>query len=351
MKELPYPEKLTSYLKMLLDSNAIAKQFIASDLERISQGTKTPFEEGKGAFGLYGMERLYKDRVVIMPTMNCPAHCRFCYRKDRVMNEKREMTAAEIDKAVEEIGKRKEIRGVLITGGDPFMNIDKLLYLLDKLVALDNIFEIRIGTRSFLMHPSLFTKDLAEKIASFQKVNTSHPQKSKSLAINVHFNHPDEITKETMEAAQLFTSRGVILRNQAVLLKDINDTTHTLKTLNTVLLRNNILPYYLSHCDPVIGSDHMRTTVAKGLEIYENLARESSTALPFYILDLPVGKVRLFPGMKLKYKVIDKKRYVEITTPYLAKDFREITKKDLPYLHEETKNGYIKGYYLDGDRE
>jgi len=349
MNNLLYPEKLTSYLKKRIASKAIAKQFIASELERNSQGTKTPFEEGKGAFGIYGVERLYKDRLIIMPSMSCPAHCRFCYRKDRVMNKKREMTYEEIDRAAKEIAKRKEIRGVLITGGDPFMNVEKLLYLLEKLSFLENIFEIRIGTRSFLMRPDIFTKNLAKKIASFQKVNTNDPKKSKSLAINVHFNHPDEITKEAIEAAHLFSSRGIILRNQAVLLKDINDTFQDQKALNSILLRNNILPYYLSHCDPVIGSDHMRTSVAKGLEIYEKLARESTTALPFYIIDMPVGKMRLFPGIKLKYKTINNKRYVEIVTSYLAKDFRETTKKELPHLHEETKDGYIKGYYLDGE--
>jgi len=349
MENFKYPEKITSYLKKLIISKPIAKQFLSSDLEQRSSGTKMPFEEGKGAFGIYGVERLYKDRLVITPTMNCPAHCRFCYRKDRVMKKKREMTFEEIDRATEEIEKRKEIRGVLITGGDPFMNVDKLFYLLDKLIFLENIFEIRIGTRSFLMRPDFFTTDLVEKIVSYQRINTKHPKKSKSLAINVHFNHVDEITNKTMKAAHLFSSRGIVLRNQSVLLKGINDNVKDLKILNTILLRNNILPYYLSHCDPVIGSDHMRTSVIKGLEIYKVLSRESSTALPFYILDLPVGKIRLFPDMKLQYKMIDQKRYIEIITPYLAKDFRKITKKELPLLHYETSNGFIRGYYLDGN--
>ncbi len=148
------PVRVTPYLKKLMSKyESIRKQFLPSPLEALTNGTATPFEEGKKTSHVYGLERLYKDRVLLTPHFDCPAYCRFCYKKSRVMRNRRSMTFDEIDLAVEEIGKMPEVRGALITGGDPFMDTTKLFYLLDQVYALKNISEIRIGTRMLLNSP------------------------------------------------------------------------------------------------------------------------------------------------------------------------------------------------------
>ena len=344
-----YPVKYTPFLlKLFKNSEAIRKQFLPSMCESITKGTPTPFEEGKKASKTYGLERLYRDRVLITPNFDCPAYCRFCYKKSRVMRNKPEMTYEEIDKAVNEVGNMDQVRGALITGGEPFLNIEKLFYLLDKLNTLDNITEIRIGTRTLLTMPQIYTDDLCFKLSSYNQINSNNPEKSKYLAINVHFNHPDELVPEVLEACNKLTSKGITLRNQTVLLKGINDNIETMTHLFKLLIRNNIIPYYMNHCMPVEGSDHLRTSVQKGLDIYQYLCTESSTAIPHYVYAPSGGKVHVGPDTKFEYIIDENTRYIKVKTLYKADEFKKIAKKDLPPMHEVTPDGYIQGLYIDG---
>lgn len=344
-----YPVKFTSFLlELFKKSEAVRKQFLPSPLEITTNGTPTPFEEGKKASKTYGLERLYRDRVLITPHFDCPAYCRFCYKKSRVMRNKPAMTFEEIDKVVEEVNNMEQVRGALITGGEPFLDQKKLFYLLDKLITLDNISEIRIGTRTLLTMPQIYTEDLCFKLSSYNQINSDNPERSKYLAINVHFNHPDELVPEVIEACNKLTSRGITLRNQTVLLKGINDNVETMSHLFQLLIRNNIIPYYMNHCMPVEGSDHLRTSVQKGLEIYQHLCTESSTAIPHYVYAPSGGKVHVGPDTKFEYINEGNTRYIKIKTLYKADEFINIAKKGLPPMHEVTSDGFIQGLYIDG---
>ena len=326
-----YPVKYTSFLlKLFKKSEAIRKQFLPSPKEYTTNGTATPFEEGKKASKTYGLERLYRDRVLITPHFDCPAYCRFCYKKSRVMRNKPAMTFEEIDTVAHEVSKMKEVRGALITGGEPLLDTNKLFYLLDKLNQLDNISEIRIGTRTLLTMPEIFTEDLCLKISSYNQINSHNPEKSKYLAINVHFNHPDELAPEVIEACNKLTSRGITLRNQTVLLKGINDNIETMSKLFQLLIRNNIIPYYMNHC------------------IYRYLCTESSTAIPHYVYAPSGGKVHVGPDTKFEYLQTNGIRYINVKTLYKAEEFERIAKKGLPPMHQVTNDGYIQGLYIDG---
>jgi len=348
---IDYPVRITEYLRELMkNSEAIKKQYLPSPNELKTIGTPTPFEEGKESAKTYGLERIYRDRVLIAPNFECPAYCRYCYKKSRVLRGKHGMTNQEIDSAVLELSKMEHVRGVVITGGEPFLNPTKLFYLLDKLIELDNIYEIRVGTRTLLNQPQIFTNELAEKLASYIRPNFENPEKSKYLAMNVHFNHPDELASDVLKAVHKLTSRGITLRNQTVLLKGINDDAETTKKLFSLLLRNNIIVYYLNHCMPVEGADHLRTSVQKGKDIYTELCTESSSIIPNYVYAPSGGKAHVGVESNLIYKEIDGIRYIETILPYKAEEFFEITKHDkLPYLHEITEDGLIKSYYIDGD--
>lgn len=347
MKE--YPARITSFLRTLIErSDALKREYLPSPSELKTKGTATPFEEGKEASETYGLERVYRDRVLMTPHFDCPAYCRFCYKKSRVMRRQPSMTFKEIDTACYEVGQMQQVRGVLLTGGDPLMNQDKLFYTLDKLSDLANVFEVRVGTRTLLNSPEIFTDELCDKLASYIRPHFKDPTKSKYLAMNVHFNHPDELAPEVIQACTKLTSRGVTLRNQCVLLKDINDDTAIIKNLFSLLVRNNIVPYYLNHCMPVEGSDHLRCSVEKGLNIYRHLCTESSTIVPNYVYANYAGKVHLGPDSPLEYVEHDGSRYITVKMPYTAEEFRRLTHKDLPPMHRETEDGFIQGMYLDG---
>lgn len=344
-----YPARVSPYLQKLMErSEAIRLQYLPHPDEAITYGTPTPFEEGKKASKTYGLERLYRDRVLITPHFDCPAYCRFCYKKSRVMRNKPNMSYADIDQVALEVGQMKEVRGALITGGDPLMDPQKLFYLLDKLTALDNITEIRIGTRGLLTMPQVFTDEVCEKLASYIIKDFHRPEKSQDVSINVHFNHPDELAPEVLEACHKLTSRGIKLRNQAVLLKGINDEITIMTRLFQLLLRNGIIPYYMNHCMPVEGSDYLRTSVQKGLAIYRHLCTESATAIPHYVFAPSGGKVHVGPDANFESVQQGDLNLIKVKTAYLAEEFRQLTQKELPENHWETEDGYIAGYYIDG---
>ncbi|MCP5054451.1 MAG: radical SAM protein [bacterium] len=345
-----YRTRVTPFLKKLAGySEAVRLQYLPQPRELDTVGTTaTPFEEGKSATKTHGLERLYRDRVLMTPHFDCPVYCRFCYKKSRVLKGHLGMTHEEIDQTVEEVGRIDEVRGVLITGGDPMMNPKKLFYLLDGLMELDNIHEIRIGSRSPATLPSVFTDKVCDRLASYIRPNFLDPSKSKYLAINVHFNHPDELAPETLEACYKLTSRGITLRNQTVLLKGINDNIETITRLFNLLLRNNMITYYLNHCMPVEGSDHLRTSVQKGLDILKRLCTESSTAIPHYVYAPEGGKIHVGPDTTFDYVYKDGLRYIRDKMLYKADEFRRITNGELPKNHGETEDGYIESLYLDG---
>jgi lysine 2,3-aminomutase len=89
------------------------------------------------------------------------------------------------------------------------------------------------------------------------------------------------------------------VNNHTVLLKGVNDSLETMRQLMRALLRIKVRPYYLFHCDPVIGAGHFRTSVWKGLEIMEGLRGHlSGLGIPTYVVDSPHGggKIPLMPN-------------------------------------------------------
>src|SRR5512139_1790648 len=127
-------------------------------------------------------------------------------------------------------------------------------------------------------------------------------QKYNPLWMNIHVNHPNEISAELEQACDLLTRAGIPLGNQSVLLAGVNDSVHIQRELVHRLVMLRVRPYYLYQCDMVEGAGHFRTSVAKGLEIIEGLrGHTSGFAVPYYIIDAPGGggKVPLMPNYVL----------------------------------------------------
>ena len=116
--------------------------------------------------------------------------------------------------------------------------------------------------------------------------------------MNLHFNHPRELTEHSIKACTDLVNAGIPLGNQSVLLKNINDNTQTMKELLLKLVKARIRPYYLYQCDLFEGSEHFRTRIESGIEIIKNLTGHiSGFAIPRYVIDSPNGggKVPLNP--------------------------------------------------------
>lgn len=231
----------------------------------------------------------YPDRALFLVTGFCAAYCRYCTRTHMVAEKARKPLSTHYwQDAIDYIRKTKQIRDVIISGGDPLTLPDTLIdYLLNSLFTIPHIEMVRIGTKTPVVLPQRITPSLAKIFRKYQP-----------LFINIHFTHPSEMTLETTMACSRLADAGIPLGSQTVLLKGINDDTETMKKLMHVLLKARVRPYYIYQCDPIPGSAHFRTPVEKGLEIIRGLRGfTSGLAVPHYVIDSPGGggKIPLLP--------------------------------------------------------
>ncbi|HIJ85978.1 MAG: lysine 2,3-aminomutase YodO family protein [Magnetococcales bacterium] len=243
-----------------------------------------------------GLVHRYPDRVLLMATRQCATYCRYCTRSRMVgtqPHEKIQGFRQHWRQAVDHIAGDERIRDVVISGGDPLtLGDEELGVLLQRLADIPHVEILRIGTKVPMVLPMRITPALTALLGRF-----------KSLWINIHCTHPDELTPEASVALGRLADAGLPLGAQTVLLAGINDDAQTLKRLYHGLLRHRVRPYYLYQCDPIPGSAHFRTPVAKGLEIISQLRGfTSGLAVPNYVIDAPDngGKIPVLPGMPLR---------------------------------------------------
>ncbi len=222
----------------------------------------------------------YPDRVLLLVTLQCAMYCRHCTRRRAVGEEDKPITEAQLQKAIAYIRAHKEIRDVLISGGDPLtMSTEKLEHIISSLRAIDHVEIIRIGTRVPVVLPMRITQELTDMLRKY------HP-----IWINTHFNHPNELTPEAARACAAIVDAGIPLGNQTVLLRGVNDNAETMKRLLLGLVKMRVRPYYLYQCDLSCGIGHFRTRVEVGIDIMHQLTGNiSGYALPKYVIDAPGG--------------------------------------------------------------
>ncbi|QHP66083.1 KamA family radical SAM protein (plasmid) [Bradyrhizobium sp. LCT2] len=241
----------------------------------------------EGKTGVSCIVHRYPDRVLFHLTNLCPTYCRHCSRKVHASHDSIVSDRALIDSGIAYIEARREIRDVLLSGGDPLtIGDNKIEYVLSRLRQIPHVEIIRIGTRAPVTLPQRITPEFCQMIRKY------HP-----IWINTQFNHPKEVTSEAKLAIQRLLEAGVPVGNQSVLLKGINDTVDVMKRLVHALVMARVRPYYLYHADLVRGAEHFRTSIAQGLHIIENLrGHTSGFAVPQYVICTPLGKTPLNPN-------------------------------------------------------
>lgn len=288
---------ITPYFISLIDPNdpndPIRKQVIPTDREMVPF---TAMMEDSLAEDLHspvpGLVHRYPDRVLMLVTTQCASYCRYCTRARIVGDPKATFSRQEIEAQIEYIRRTPQVRDVLLSGGDPLVIAPQVLEeILTRLREIPHVEILRIGTRVPVFLPMRITKELTDMLQRF------HP-----LWVNIHVNHPNEITQELAEACDRLSRAGIPLGNQSVLLAGINDNVHVQRKLVQDLVRIRVRPYYLYQCDLVPGAGHFRTPVAKGIEIMEGLrGHTSGFAVPTYVVDAPGGggKIPLMPNYLL----------------------------------------------------
>ncbi len=224
----------------------------------------------KQANPISGLLHKYQGRVLLTVTGSCAIHCRYCFRRAFPYNDNNPGRQG-WNKVVDYIAHDKSITEIILSGGDPLMATNaSLKNLTDKLRAIKHIKTLRIHTRMPIVAPdridTVFLTWL--KNLPWQKV------------VVVHCNHPNELDKKIASVMAKLKKTGVVLLNQSVLLKNINDTAESLTKLSEQLFAMGILPYYLHMLDKVKGAAHFEVSEKTAKKIVKLMQAQ----LPGYLV-------------------------------------------------------------------
>jgi lysine 2,3-aminomutase len=223
----------------------------------------------------------YPDRVLLLATDRCAVYCRFCTRSRMVGSGDGAVSLEALAPALAWLREHPEVRDVIVSGGDPLaMATDRIVRLVAAVRAIESVDTIRLATRVPVTLPMRVTAELLQALRPY------HP-----LWVMTHFNHPRELTPAAIAACTALADAGFPVNNQTVLLAGVNDDERVLEALFRGLVRARVRPYYLLQTDPVRGTAHLRTPLARGVELMAKLqGRLSGIALPKLICDTPGGR-------------------------------------------------------------
>lgn len=281
-----YPMRINPYLLKFIGKkkDPIWRQCVP-DIKEVTdkRGEIDPLKEEVYS-PVRGLIHRYKDRVLLYVSNICASYCRFCTRKRKIGFEYITLSEADFEKAFQYIREHEEIRDVIISGGDPLMLDDSVIErYLESLNKIKHVEIIRIDSRAPSTLPQRITPELCQMLKKYDPIY-----------LLTHFNHPSEITEESKKACMMLADAGIVLGNQSVLLKGVNDDAKTLKKLGEELLKIRVRPYYLYIPDAVLGTYHFRVSIHRALKIMRSLiGYTSGLAVPKLIVDLEQGGGKL----------------------------------------------------------
>ena len=303
----PMPVRVSPYLMSLIDwsnpyDDPIRIQFIPLLSRRLPDHPKVdldPLHERQD-MPVPGLTHRYPDKVLFLPVATCPVYCRYCTRSYAVGLDTEEVhkLTFSVDPerwsaAIGYVKSRPEVEDVLISGGDASqLRAEQITFLGESFLAIPHVRRIRFATKGLAVIPQKFLTDDAwtdavTRIA--EKGRASH----KDVMIHTHINHPNEITSITQAAANKLAERGIMVRNQTVLMRGVNDSVAIMGMLIKRLSFINVHPYYTYVHDMVKGVEDLRTTVATGQYIEKRIrGLVGGFNMPTFVVDTPGGGKR-----------------------------------------------------------
>jgi EF-P beta-lysylation protein EpmB len=224
-----------------------------------------------------GVLHKYHGRVLLINTGSCAINCRYCFRRsfpyaDLQLGKEKEIAALRY------IRENPDISEVILSGGDPLLlSDDRLQRLFRQIAGIAHVKRIRIHSRLPIVLPARITPGLLDLLT----------QSTKPVVLVVHCNHPNEITERVSEACRLLNQKGILLLNQSVLLRGVNDNAADLVALSERLFENGVMPYYLHLLDKVSGAGHFEVGEVEALE----LIRQLQAAQPGYLVPKLVKEI------------------------------------------------------------
>lgn len=283
--------RITPHLLYQIQNNdktgSIRKQFIPSKKETIFlNGFKEDYLCERSNEVCENLVIRYPHKAIILATNCCPAYCQFCTRKRLISKEGHKN---DLKQAYRFLSIHPEIYDIVITGGDPLiLNDFELEEILIKLSEIKSIKLIRLNTRVPVTIPKRITIELVNLLKKYNVFN-----------VNIHFEHPSELSDETIQACNCLANNGILLASQSVLLKNINNDREILKSLFLKLLLAKVRPYYLYQCDKVDGCQQFYTNPLEGIDLINSIAAElPGLCVPRFVIDAPdkMGKITVAPN-------------------------------------------------------
>lgn len=294
-----HPMRITPHYYSLINKadpdDPIRKMCVPQTTELERKGTCDTSGEAQNTV-LAGVQHKYERTVLLLSNHRCAMYCRHCFRKRLVGLSENEILTR-VDEAVNYIQEHPHVNNILITGGDPLLLDTHLIKeLLDKVINLEQLDFIRIGSRIPVTLPQRILED-EELLEYLKKINKTQ----KRLYIITHINHPHEISAETNAVVEKLLDCGIILSNQGVLLKGVNNDAQTIVELHRKLIRTGIQPYYVFQCRPVRGiKSAFQVPLIKGIEIIDEAKSHlDGISKRFrYIMSTKLGKCEVLGQIK-----------------------------------------------------
>lgn len=314
-----FPMMITPYYLSLVNpadpDDPIARMCVPSTDEFDPGGSFDTSGEASNT-KLEGLQHKYSQTVLLLSANQCAMYCRHCFRKRMVGLTSSELNRR-VDEAVQYIKSHEEVTNILISGGDAFMNPNFILErYLRELTAIDHLDFIRFGSRAPVTLPERIYGD-QEFLDMF-----AHYAQKKALYVVTQFNHPRELTPQAINAVRAMIERGVLVRNQTVLLRGVNDNGEVLGELLSGLPRIGVSPYYVFQCRPVRGvKERFQVPIQEGIHIVDAAkARQNGFGKSIrYAMSHPRGKIEIvctLPGGETVFKFHQSRDDADMARPF-----------------------------------
>ena len=226
-----------------------------------------------------GLLHKYHGRGLLITTGACAIHCRYCFRQYYTYSRH---IFTQLPKIIENLQADTSINEIILSGGDPLLLADaRLAQLIRQLAQIPHLERLRIHSRLPVVLPSRITEDLVHHLTATRL----------QTVMVIHANHINELDTTVQQVLQRFTQAGVILLNQSVLLRGVNDNVTDLKALSEKLFSYHVLPYYLHCLDRVQGAAHFEVNEIEAIQLVKQLREQ----LPGYLVPKLVREVAGMP--------------------------------------------------------
>ncbi|CAK7233318.1 hypothetical protein SCUCBS95973_008554 [Sporothrix curviconia] len=257
-----------------------------------------------------GLVHRYTDKALFLPTSVCPTYCMFCTRSyavgadtDSVKKASMKPTKRRWEEALAYVASQPGLHDIVVSGGDAYyLQPEQLAYIGNRLLDMPNIRRFRFASKGLAVAPARFLDEKDTWFKALKYIADKARSAGKAMALHTHFNHPNEISWVSEQAARRLFEAGVMVRNQTVLMRGVNDDTATMSTLIRRLADNNIFPYYVYQCDMVEKVEHLRTPLQTILDLEAQIRGSiAGFMMPQFVVDLPGGGGKRLACSHLSY--------------------------------------------------